>query len=150
MVFATETSELPPLEIEPGALVRLPFGVASPLWGFYAGAALTGVAYWWMTQWTRPVNLEALFGRAAASMIAGEQAMEAADEKVIESLVQPELPEAPVGGEAAPIAPSVETATEKAVAAPPSAAKEPPAAPAPEPRSVTPKAKAAPEQPRSV
>jgi hypothetical protein len=39
-------------------------GAASPLWGFFAGAAASGVAFWWMTHWSRPANLEALFGRS--------------------------------------------------------------------------------------
>jgi hypothetical protein len=40
-------------------------GAVSPLWGFFTLAAASGVAWWWMTQWTRPQNLEAMFGRAA-------------------------------------------------------------------------------------
>jgi hypothetical protein len=168
MAFATETSELPHIEIKPEALVSLPVGVISPLWGFYATAALSGVAYWWMTQWARPVNLEALFGASAALPVTAT--VSNAVEATVEALSPPELPQTPVGGEAAPISPvaAVEAATEagtapvvaaanaveakleEAVAAPPSVAKESPA-PAPEPRSVAPKAKAAPpEQPRSI
>jgi hypothetical protein len=40
--------------------MRVPVGGLSPLWMMFAGAASAGVAYWWMTRWTRPVNLEAL------------------------------------------------------------------------------------------
>lgn len=39
--------------------LRLPLGAASPLWFAFASAASAGVAYWWMTRWTRPDNLEA-------------------------------------------------------------------------------------------
>jgi predicted flap endonuclease-1-like 5' DNA nuclease len=39
--------------------LRLPLGMASPLWAIYAAAAGAGVAYWWMTGWTRAVNIEA-------------------------------------------------------------------------------------------
>jgi predicted flap endonuclease-1-like 5' DNA nuclease len=41
------------------ALWKLPIGAASPLWAAYATMASAGVAYWWMSQWMRPVNLEA-------------------------------------------------------------------------------------------
>ena len=37
-----------------------PLGFASPLWAAYAGMTGMGVAYWWLSQWTKPVNLEAL------------------------------------------------------------------------------------------
>ncbi len=47
------------------SLLRLPVGAASPLWGLFAGAAVSGAAWWWMTRWTRPVNLEAMFGAPA-------------------------------------------------------------------------------------
>lgn len=42
---------------------RLPVGAFNPLWAVYSGAAASGVAFWWMSQWAekwgRPVNLEA-------------------------------------------------------------------------------------------
>jgi hypothetical protein len=40
--------------------LRLPVGVASPLWFMFAGAATAGMAYWWMIRWARPQNLEAM------------------------------------------------------------------------------------------
>jgi hypothetical protein len=114
MAFATETSELSLPKIKPEALAVLPVGVASPLWGFYAGAALSGVAYWWMTQWMRPVNLEALFGAPATVPAPAAGAL-----KVIEAAVEavtPDLPERPLGGEAAPMSPvaAIEAVTEAA------------------------------------
>jgi predicted flap endonuclease-1-like 5' DNA nuclease len=39
--------------------VRAPIGAVSPLWWAFAGVATAGVAYWWMTRWARPVNIEA-------------------------------------------------------------------------------------------
>jgi predicted flap endonuclease-1-like 5' DNA nuclease len=39
---------------------RMPLGVVSPLWAMFGAAAGVGVAYWWMTSWTRAVNFEAL------------------------------------------------------------------------------------------
>ena len=41
----------------PEALLRLPVGAASPLWGLYAGAAMGGMALWLMSRWARPQNL---------------------------------------------------------------------------------------------
>lgn len=37
-----------------------PLGAASPFWLAYAGAAGAGVAYWWMSQAMKPMNLEAM------------------------------------------------------------------------------------------
>jgi predicted flap endonuclease-1-like 5' DNA nuclease len=40
---------------------RVPMGVVSPLWAMFGAAASAGVAYWWMTRWTRAgANFEAL------------------------------------------------------------------------------------------
>lgn len=50
---------------EPRAPRQLMLGAVSPLWAYFGAAAAGGVAYWWMTRWTRPVNIEALFGGIA-------------------------------------------------------------------------------------
>jgi len=39
--------------------LRLPLGAASPLWALFGAAAGTAVAWWWLTRWTRAVNVEA-------------------------------------------------------------------------------------------
>ncbi|HVN01762.1 MAG TPA: hypothetical protein VMT68_16275 [Caulobacteraceae bacterium] len=46
---------------------RLPVGAVSPLWAVFGAAAGAGVAYWWMTRWTRALNVEALAGLIANS-----------------------------------------------------------------------------------
>ena len=58
-------SYLDPIET-PHARVNpaLMMGAASPLWGYFGAAAAGGIAFWWMTRWTRPVNIEALFATA--------------------------------------------------------------------------------------
>ncbi|MDB5449641.1 MAG: hypothetical protein JWQ52_769 [Phenylobacterium sp.] len=160
-MIAGETRELFPKPPAPEAFI----GLASPLWGVFAGTAMSGVAWWWMTRWTRPENLEALFARTAALP---EKAMDLAEATtpaaapVLEALAKPELPPAPVGGEAAPVAPVVETldaANEVAAAptpqvvAPPEVGAPPEPRPVPpEPRSVAPKARpqARPPEPPSV
>lgn len=60
----------------------LPLGFSSPLWFAFTGVATAGVAYWWMTQWARPVNIE------AGQMV---PVVEAAAEDVVEALVADEL-----------------------------------------------------------
>ena len=50
--------------------LRLPLGMVSPLWAVYAAAAGAGVAYWWMTGWTRAVNVEAFAAFRPAKAIA--------------------------------------------------------------------------------
>ena len=116
----------------PQALVRVPVGLASPLWGLFAGAAISGAAWWWMTRWTRPHNLEAMFGAAAEAVLEPEAAAlaaaepvvealgeaapqpvaeawaEASPEPVLQALVETSPAPEPVGGESAPISPVLE------------------------------------------
>lgn len=77
----SKSDALPAPSVNLEQALRIPFGVASPLWLFVGGAASAGVAYWWATQWLRPVNLEALLPAKADSLLS-----------------------TPVGGEAAPFA----------------------------------------------
>jgi hypothetical protein len=92
MSVAPETAPL----AKPEAMIRVPVGLASPLWGLFAGAAVSGAAWWWMTRWTRPQNLEAMFGaagtaaepEAAALAAPAAEAVEAA-EAVIEATPEP-------------------------------------------------------------
>lgn len=48
--------------------IRAPLGAASPLWWAFAGVATAGVAYWWLTRWTKPMNLEAAAPAAPAAL----------------------------------------------------------------------------------
>jgi hypothetical protein len=61
MSFASDPQPL----AKPETMLRVPVGLASPLWGLFAGVAVTGATWWWMTRWMRPQNLEAMFGAAA-------------------------------------------------------------------------------------
>ena len=137
-------NELSAISKDPQALVRLPIGAASPLWGLFAGAAMSGAAWWWMTRWARPANLEALFGGETATETAAEaealaapvveamqeaaaganSVLEAATETV-NAMAEPVLPAAgdlieaapeAVGGESAPISPVVEALSPEIVA----------------------------------
>jgi hypothetical protein len=112
MSFAPNTDPGVQTFAKPDALLRVPVGMTSPLWGLFAGAAISGAAWWWMTRWTRPENLEAMFGGAGLSPAVEPEAPAAletvAPEPVLEALVEaPPAPE-PVGGESAPISPVLE------------------------------------------
>jgi predicted flap endonuclease-1-like 5' DNA nuclease len=49
--------------------LRIPLGMASPLWLAFGAAASVGVAWWWMTRWTKAVNLEAMTPFKAVSPV---------------------------------------------------------------------------------
>ena len=145
-----ETPETPVLA-KPNAMMRVPVGLASPLWGYFAGAAVSGTAWWLMTRWVRPQNLEAMFGKAAPVEAPVEAAIETAvevlPEPVVEAVAEVEavvLPEPVV--EAAPetvVEPVVEPAVEiVAEAAPEPVLEATPAMARPKPRvrKATPKA----------
>lgn len=91
---------------------RLPVGLVSPLWAVFGAAAGAGVAYWWMTQWTRAVNVEALAASpppvAAPVEIVAEPVAEAASSVILG---------APVAEDTAPTAaPESEAAAQPAAA----------------------------------
>jgi hypothetical protein len=65
MTFAPDSLTSEHAFAKPQALLSVPVGLSSPLWGLFAGAAVSGAAWWWMTRWARPENLEAMFGAAA-------------------------------------------------------------------------------------
>lgn len=138
MTFLPESAD------RPGAWSRplspeLMIGAASPLWGYFGGAAAAGVAWWWMTRWT-PQNLEAMFAaaslrtlEAAEDLVAAEVGapLQAAAELTCE--VTPTAIEAaealpPMGGESAPIGPVAAELMREETAAPPVEPAPPPKA----------------------
>ena len=76
---------------KPDVMLRVPVGLSSPLWGFFAGAAMSGTAWWLMTRWARPQNLEAMFGRAVLFEAPVEATTEAAVEPLVEEAVEAEV-----------------------------------------------------------
>jgi hypothetical protein len=87
----SEPAQLPKIAFSPALMI----GAASPLWGYFAAAAAGGVAYWWMTQMTRPANLEALFAKLPPGSA----------ENPVAAIQTAALPEQPLGGESAPLSP---------------------------------------------
>ena len=72
--------------VTPAAAFHVPIGAASPLWFLFTGAASAGVAYWWMTRWMRPINLEAMLPLSGADAAPLEEAA-----ILIEAFVEPLL-----------------------------------------------------------
>jgi len=70
----------------------LPLGMANPLWLAFGAAASAGAAWWMLTRWTRPVNLEAV--AAAPILTAPAEAPAVLEVKTPE--VAPVVVEAPV------------------------------------------------------
>jgi predicted flap endonuclease-1-like 5' DNA nuclease len=91
---------------------RMPLGAVSPLWAVFGAAASAGVAYWWLTQWSRAaVNFEAFAGVAPAATPAPQPVElvaepEPAPEPAVEAVIAPEPVEAVA--EPAPVAPEPE------------------------------------------
>lgn len=59
-----------PESFDSNKAINLSLGMASPLWLAFAGAAMAGSAFWWMSRWTRPDNLEAMLELPATTPIA--------------------------------------------------------------------------------
>lgn len=111
--------------VSPALLV----GVASPLWTYFGAAAAGGMAYWWMTRWARPANLEAQLALPVAALPPPIPAALPATEA--ETAVEP-APEAPAALTAVAPEPVIDepapVGLEPVEAAPRVRAKKPPAA----------------------
>lgn len=143
--------------------LRVPIGVASPLWLMFASAASAGVAYWWFSRWRTATNLEAVLEAPAASEpmalaapvivepvveAAAEPLVVAEPEPVVEAVTEAVAETAEAVAEATPepvvepMAAAVEPPVVETIAAPP--AVETPVAPTPKAKPKAATAKAAP------
>jgi hypothetical protein len=127
--------------------LRAPIGAASPLWLAFAGAASAGVAFWWMSRWMRPVNLEAFLFTAPAAEPIAEPVAEAVAELAAPAPEPVEIIAEAVSVEIEPTLFEIEPTPEAAPEPVLEAAPEPVVEPAPEPAPV---AKAAPTEPEPV
>jgi hypothetical protein len=106
--------------------LHLQLGAASPLWLVFAGAAGVGMAYWWMSRWAQPVNLEAWFG---ATLDPASGPAPAPTEAAVAEIAKPPEPpvakppvvEPPAFVEVAPLIPLAADAKKAAVPAKPKA-----------------------------
>ncbi len=98
--------------------LSFPVGVASPLWLAFGAAASAGVAFWWLTRWTKAVNLEAAFGVVEAPAVEIAEVVEIIAE-TIETESEEALEALAIDNEPAlePVAETVESEAE-VVAAP--------------------------------
>ncbi len=110
---------------DPKALMHVRVGLASPLWPLFTGVAVSGAAWWWMTRWARPANLEAMFGAATKAVEAAPEPValiEPVAEAVVDFVAEAEpAAEAMIDATTAPtaeavteVAPAVEAAVETA------------------------------------
>ena len=81
----------PAFGLTPAKVLNTPLGAASPLWFAFVGAAGAGVAYWWMTRWMKPFNVEALIAKAKPLQIKKVAAEPVAAPPVVESAPAPVL-----------------------------------------------------------
>jgi predicted flap endonuclease-1-like 5' DNA nuclease len=97
----------------------MPMGLANPLWLAFGAAASAGAAWWLMTRWASPMNVEAMFGAAKTApvktpAVKALKAVETAAEKTPEAtpvVLEVALEAAPafVEAVAAPIEAALET-----------------------------------------
>ncbi len=71
--------------------LRWPVGAVSPLWAVFGAAASAGVAWWWMTRWTRAVNVEALAGFVTAQATDSVEAAADAELRVEAAIVAADI-----------------------------------------------------------
>lgn len=76
MSSIVDTPELDEARAAARRAISLPVGLASPLWLAFGAAASAGVAWWWMTRWTKASNLEAVSETAKAQVAAVEALVE--------------------------------------------------------------------------
>ena len=97
--------------------LRAPIGAASPLWFAYMGAAGAGVAYWWMTRWTRSFAPSATSAPPVPALMAPAPeplAATAAEPAPVEAVLAEPVPPGP-----APVPAVAEAASKKAPPKPP-------------------------------
>src|ERR1700745_4028512 len=53
-------SEIPTFDPPKPLFAKAAVGATSPLWGYYASAAMGGIALWWMARFARPPAFEGI------------------------------------------------------------------------------------------
>jgi predicted flap endonuclease-1-like 5' DNA nuclease len=86
MAWTPEFPDLEDAQERARKAMAMPVGLASPLWLAFGAAASAGVAWWWMTRWTRASNLEAMSGAAKAQVAAVEAMVERESEVAVKAV----------------------------------------------------------------
>jgi predicted flap endonuclease-1-like 5' DNA nuclease len=86
MAWTTQVSGIGAAQERVSRAISFPVGAASPLWFAFGAAASAGVAFWWMTRWMRPANLEAAFTMMRSPALEAVQAVEIIAETLETSL----------------------------------------------------------------
>ncbi|HEY1446995.1 MAG TPA: helix-hairpin-helix domain-containing protein [Caulobacteraceae bacterium] len=86
MAWTPEFPDLEDAQERARKAMAMPIGMASPLWLAFGAAASAGVAWWWMTRWTRASNLEAMTGAAKAQVAAVEALVERESEVALKAV----------------------------------------------------------------
>jgi predicted flap endonuclease-1-like 5' DNA nuclease len=81
MTLTLKTSEL---DATSENALRLPVGLASPLWLMIGSAAMVGAAMFWATRWMRPTNLEAVLPEPKVLPKPEPEVVAAAEKAVLE------------------------------------------------------------------
>ena len=86
MAPKTELPALEDMQDRARKAMAVPIGLTSPMWLAFGAAASAGVAWWWMTRWTRATNLEAMAGAAKAQVAAVEALVERESEAAVQAV----------------------------------------------------------------
>ena len=86
MAHKTELPALEDMQDRARKAMAMPIGLTSPMWLAFGAAASAGVAWWWMTRWTRATNLEAMAGAAKAQVAAVEALVERESEAAVQAV----------------------------------------------------------------
>jgi len=86
MAPKTELPALEDMQDRARKAMAVPIGLTSPMWLAFGAAASAGVAWWWMTRWTRATNLEAMAGVAKAQVAAVEALVERESEAAAQAV----------------------------------------------------------------
>jgi len=86
MAPKTELPALEDMQDRARKAMAVPIGLTSPMWLAFGAAASAGVAWWWMTRWTRATNLEAMAGAAKAQVAAVEALVERESEAAAQAV----------------------------------------------------------------
>ena len=76
MAWIAEFPDLDEARDQARKAMHVPMGLASPLWLAFGAATTAGVAWWWMTRWSRAFNAEAMAGAAKVQVQAVEAFIE--------------------------------------------------------------------------